>query len=177
MKKVLFAYSTNEGQTYKILKTINQQVEGVCNVDYYNLKKQDDEIDLSIYDYIIVASSIRYGKYSKQFYKFINKHADVLNSKDSTFMSVNLTARKPGKDDPATSAYIKKFKRKSKWKPTTVQMFAGLLDYPKYGPLDKSIIRFIMWLTKGETDTSKTVEYTDWKKVEAFADSIKERLK
>lgn len=177
MKKVLFAYSTNDGQTYKILKAINQQIESVANVDYYNIKKQCDYIDLTVYDYIIVASSIRYGKYAKEFYKFINKNAVDLNKQNADFLSVNLTARKPGKDNPENSGYIKKFKKKSKWYPKNITMFAGLLDYPKYGIIDKHMIQFIMYLTKGETDTSKTVEYTNWKKVEQFADKIKENLK
>lgn len=35
------------------------------------------------------------------------------------------------------------------------------------------MIQFIMRITGGETDTSKEVEYTDWQKVEAFADQFK----
>ena len=31
------------------------------------------------------------------------------------------------------------------------------------------MIRLIMKMTKGETDTTKEVEYTDWQQVEAFA--------
>ena len=35
------------------------------------------------------------------------------------------------------------------------------------------MIRLIMWITKGPTDTSKTYEFTDWDKVEEFAYEIK----
>ena len=31
------------------------------------------------------------------------------------------------------------------------------------------MIRFIMWITKGPTDTKNTYEYTDWAKVDEFA--------
>jgi menaquinone-dependent protoporphyrinogen oxidase len=31
------------------------------------------------------------------------------------------------------------------------------------------MIRFIMWMTKGPTDTSATFEFTDWNKVDDFA--------
>ncbi len=47
-------------------------------------------------------------------------------------------------------------------------MFAGKLDYPKYGPFDRFMIRFIMWITKGPTDPTTVVEFTDWQQVEAF---------
>ena len=48
-------------------------------------------------------------------------------------------------------------------------MFAGKLDYPRYRFWDRQIIRLIMWMTKGPTDPSVVVDYTDWSQVEAFA--------
>ena len=51
-------------------------------------------------------------------------------------------------------------------------MFAGKIDYPKYKLIDKYAIKFIMWITKGPTDTSKTYEFTDWKAVEDFATNL-----
>jgi len=47
-------------------------------------------------------------------------------------------------------------------------VFAGKLDYPRYGALDRMIIRFIMWLTDGPTAADTVVEYTDWQRVDAF---------
>jgi len=35
--------------------------------------------------------------------------------------------------------------------------------------MDRNIIRFIMWITKGPTDPQTKAEYTDWDKVERFA--------
>jgi menaquinone-dependent protoporphyrinogen oxidase len=34
--------------------------------------------------------------------------------------------------------------------------------------LDRTMIRFIMWMTKGPTDPTAVVEFTDWSRVEAF---------
>lgn len=36
------------------------------------------------------------------------------------------------------------------------------------------MIKFIMSMTGGETDTTKEVEYTNWEKVALFADKFKE---
>lgn len=176
MNKVLFAYSSREGHTYKILQTIQQEILDVADVEYYNLEQDISKKNLSYYDYILVASSIHYGHYSKSFYKFVNANADILNKVDSNFLSVNLTARKPGKDNPKTSGYIAKLKLKTLWRPKNIVMFAGVLNYPKYSFFDKRMIQFIMYLTKGETDTSKTVEYTDWDKVAKFANKLKKKL-
>jgi menaquinone-dependent protoporphyrinogen oxidase len=34
------------------------------------------------------------------------------------------------------------------------------------------MIRMIMYMTKGPTDTSQTYEFTDWVKVDEFADTL-----
>ena len=31
------------------------------------------------------------------------------------------------------------------------------------------MIRFIMWLTKGDTDPKSVIEYTNWEEVDKFA--------
>ena len=52
-------------------------------------------------------------------------------------------------------------------------MFAGKVDYPNYKFFDKYIIKFIMFITKGPTDTSQSYEFTDWSKVDDFALELK----
>ncbi|MGC9492492.1 flavodoxin domain-containing protein, partial [Vibrio genomosp. F10] len=52
--------------------------------------------------------------------------------------------------------------------------FAGALYYPRYKWIDRVMIRFIMKLTGGETDTTKEVEYTNWSKVSIFAKKFNE---
>lgn len=48
-------------------------------------------------------------------------------------------------------------------------VFAGALRYPRYSWLDRTMIKMIMKMTGGETDTTKEVEYTDWQQVDRFA--------
>ena len=67
---------------------------------------------------------------------------------------------------------MKKFLELSNWKPKKLGVFAGKIDYPKYGFFDKQIIRLIMFITKGPTDTSQTYEFTDWEKVEEFSKQL-----
>jgi len=45
-------------------------------------------------------------------------------------------------------------------------------DMSKYGFLDKYIIKFIMWITNGPTDTTKSYEFTAWDRVDAFAKKL-----
>ena len=55
-------------------------------------------------------------------------------------------------------------------------VFAGKVDYPKYNFLNKQIIRFIMFITKGPTDIKKTYEFTNWDNVKKFAKEINRRF-
>jgi menaquinone-dependent protoporphyrinogen oxidase len=41
-----------------------------------------------------------------------------------------------------------------------------------YGFVDKTMIRFIMWMTKGPTDPNGSFEFTDWDAVDAFGHKI-----
>ena len=115
---------------------------------------------------------MRYGYHRKNVYKFIKDNIEKLDKLKTVFFSLNLTARKPEKSTPETNPYIKKFLKKVKWEPTLKEVFAGRLDYPSLDPLNKLAILFIMFITNGPKDTSKTYELTDWKKVEKLTKLI-----
>ena len=129
-------------------------------------------IDISQFQRIIIGASIRYGKHKDDLYDFIDSNIDQISVKENAFFSVNVVARKPEKNSPHTNPYMKKFLIKTSWKPNTLAVFAGKIDYPKYNFIDKHMIRFIMWITKGPTDTKNTYEYTDWAKVDEFATKV-----
>lgn len=169
MPRVLILYSTVDGQTRRIAERLQSQMP-------------DDEVSLapleqaspdwSGVDKVIIGASIRYGKFRPALHEFIHRHLAELTARPSAFFSVNLVARKPEKNTPATNPYMVKFAKQSPWQPSEQDVFAGKLNYPVYGFWDKQIIRFIMWLTKGPTDGISVVEYTDWQRVDAFATRI-----
>jgi len=135
-------------------------------------------INLNDFDLIIIGASIRYGKHNKIVYEFINKNQELLERKENAFFSVNIVARKPNKNTPETNPYLLKFLKQISWKPKNLAVFGGKLDYQKYGVFDRQMIRFIMWLTKGDTDPKSVIEYTNWEEVDRFANficSIKDR--
>ena len=69
----------------------------------------------------------------------------------------------------STNPYLQKFLRQVPWQPNELDVFAGRLDYPRYGFIDRQMIRLIMWITHGPTDPHAVVEFTDWQRVDAFA--------
>jgi menaquinone-dependent protoporphyrinogen oxidase len=171
MTKYLFLYSTTDGHT----KRICEYIGNILKQQNHEIKIEPISLELKKlgeYDAIILGASIRYGKHQKSVFNFINKHKDLLETKKSAFFSVNVVARKSEKNSPNTNPYMKKFLKTSRWRPNKLGVFAGKVDYPSYKFFDKYIIRMIMWITKGPTDTSQSYEFTDWNVVENFAKTL-----
>ena len=166
MKKI-FIYSSSNGQSLKICEILNEEKESlVLNIDRLN------SVNLDNFDQIIIGASVKYGDHNKKIYNFVKNNKILLKTKKTVFFSVNATARKSEKNKPNTNPYIIKFLKKTNWKPDHIGVFAGKIDFPNYNLLEKYLIKFIMWITNGPTDTTKTYEFTDWDAVKKFSREI-----
>lgn len=166
--KTLVLYSSHDGQTKAIASSIASTLSETLECDVLDLAISMD-INLADYQSVVIGASVRYGHFQRSLYKFTKQNVAQLNTMPSAFFAVNLTARKPEKRTPQTNAYTRKFLLATPWQPKQCAVFAGALRYPRYGWLDKAMIKLIMKMTDGETDTSKEVEYTDWQDVTRFA--------
>ena len=170
--KTLILFSTRDGQTREIAAFLASELkeQGIYS-DVINLNRTD-EIAWQEYDRVVIGASIRYGHFHPAVDRFVKKHVATLNSLPGAFYSVNLVARKAEKRTPQTNSYTRKFLLNSPWKPAACAVFAGALRYPHYRWYDRFMIRLIMKMTGGETDTRKEVVYTDWSQVSSFAREI-----
>lgn len=168
MARILIVYSTTDGHTLKICRVLQQVIESHGHAVTLTEIGAVEQLDLPGFDRIVIGASIRYGKHSPQVYDFIRKHRALLDVRPNAFFSVNIVARKPEKNRPETNPYLRKFLRQIGWRPQHLAVFAGKLDYPRYRPVDRMMIRLIMLLTHGPTDPTTVVEFTDWHSVEAF---------
>lgn len=169
MKSLIF-YSTTDGHTRKVAQAIARDWQG--EVEVYPVEQFEQFVGATDVDTVVVGASIRYGHFNRELVRMISRHSDWLNDIQSAFFCVNLTARKPGKDDPAKSPYIQKLLHNTGWMPNQLAIFAGRLVYPQYKFLDKQMIRFIMKLTGGCTDGKSTIEYTNWSEVKRFSRTV-----
>ena len=169
--KILLLYHGVYGQTRRICERLQTDLANRGHrVEIAAVT--DAAVDPAAYDVIVIGASIRNGKHNPAVLDFIRAHRALLDSRPSGFFSVNLVARKPAKNTAETNPYVRAFIAKSPWKPRLVGVFGGNLDYQRYGAMDRNIIRFIMWMTKGPTDPATKVEFTDWNEVHRFADRI-----
>lgn len=172
MSRTLIVYSTTDGHTVSICNAIKTTMiaQGEL-VDSVAIRSVSSE-HIHHANRIVVGASIRYGKHQPEVFEFINTHQAALEKTTSAFFTVNLVARKDNKNTPDTNPYIQKFLSQITWQPNVLGVFAGKLDYPRYKLLDKLMIRFIMWMTKGPTDLNTTIEFTDWQHVDEFAHAV-----
>ena len=174
MSNIIIAYSTVDGHTQHICERIAGLVrESGHNVELAEID-EESVIEFSDFDKIVIGASIRYGKHRPEVTRLINKNRALLDKGPSAFFSVNVVARKPEKSTPDTNPYLQKYLKQITWQPQHLAVFAGKIDYPAYSVLDRLVIRFIMWMTKGPTDPTAVVEFTDWDKVDEFANLVAE---
>ncbi len=174
MAHILILYSTTDGHTLKICRHLQQVIERQSH--RVTMKSVDEEpgVDIAPYDKVVVGARIRYGKHTPQVFEFARSHRQALDARPNAFFTVNVVARKPEKDSPDTNPYMRKFLARSVWRPKLLGVFAGRIDYKRYGFWDRQVIRFIMWITKGPTAPDTDVEFTDWGQVDAFARRVSE---
>lgn len=170
MAEIVLLHAGREGQTRRICECMASCIESEgWSVSVLDLS---DAYALEMVirsQYVIIGASVHYGRLPASLYRFIEQHGQLLASRSNAFFCVNLTARKPGKDIPQGSAYMRTFLKKSSWQPQRLAVFAGALLYRRYAWYDRIMIRFIMWITGGPTDTTQDVEFTDWDRVRRMA--------
>ncbi len=121
-----------------------------------------------------VVMAVRYGRHLPEAEAFLDIYRELRAPPPLVLLSVNLTARKPGKDTAEGNAYLRKSIARRRLTPAIALAIAGRLDYSRYGWLDRHLIRFIMKLTGGPTDLKTCLEYTAWNVVDDVALRIAE---
>ncbi len=169
MKKILFVYSSTDGHTQKICEHMVKSIPETIQLQMTNLSENPNIKD---FDLIVIGASIRYGKHNPEVTSFLNVLQQTNPQIPTAFFSVNVVARKASKNQPDTNPYMIKFLKGLDTLPTELAVFAGALDYTKLGWLDRTMIQFIMWMTKGPTAKDTRVDYTEWYAVQNFAKGL-----
>ena len=87
MSNSLVIYSSTDGHTKSICERIINFSDNENKVKIVSLNEAAN-FNLSEFNKIIIGASIRYGKHSKDLYKFIELNKSILDSKDGIFVSL-----------------------------------------------------------------------------------------
>lgn len=173
-KNIVLLCSTVDGHTRKIC----ERLAAITEASGFSAEiiELDDalELDLDVFDRVLIGASIRYGKHRPEVAAFVEKNRQAIAEKKGAFFSVNAVARKADKKEPHSNPYVRKFLENTEWQPAAIGIFAGRIHYAKYGFVDRTMIRFIMWITNGPTALDSDTDFTDWDEVDAFGRSLVE---
>lgn len=174
MATVHVFYATRDGQAWRIASRIVARLaERAITVSARDLATTSlAPADLAAGRLVVVVAAVRYGRHLPEAERFLATYQSTPVPAPLVFISVNLTARKPGRDTIASNQYLRKSIARHRLNPVFATAVAGRLDYPHYGWVDRQIIRLIMWMTGGPADPRCRVEFTDWNAVDVIAARI-----
>lgn len=171
-------YASRDGQAKRIAEQISVHL-GRCNIEACarNSKTQPASAkDIESMPFFILIAAIRYGRHLKEAEQAMDAYMKASVKPPLALASVNLTARKPGKDGAENNPCLSKWIARRELEPELKAVFAGKLDYPKYLWWERLAMQMIMTVSGGETDSRATIEYTNWDAVSEWAAKIAERL-
>lgn len=171
---MLLLYATRDGQSRRIAAHVAARLaESGITASPRDLSVAfPAPADLAASKLIVIVAAVRYGRHLPEAERLLVAFRDLPALAPLVFVSVNLTARKPGKDTAEGNQYLRKLLARHRLKPILATAVAGRLDYQRCNWLDRQAIRLIMKMTGGPTDPESCIEFTQWKAVDEIASRI-----
>jgi menaquinone-dependent protoporphyrinogen oxidase len=169
--RALVAFASRDGHAAAIALRL---ADGIGAADTHDLARDAaPSARLRTASLAVLVAAVRYGRHLRAAERFLAAYEGLAAPPPLALASVNLTARKPDKNTPATNPYLKQLTTRRAIAPAHQAVFAGKLDYPRYRWFDRQMIRSIMALSGGPADGVSVVDYTDWAAVDAFAGTLR----
>jgi len=162
------------GHTARIARRICESVAAAGGkAEMMDINEASHEgVDWGRYDVLALGAPVLYGTYHKSVFRFIEAHRAALESKPNSFFNVSVVARTPEKATVEGNRYLQKFLELSPWRPRDLKVIAGKVDYPSWPWYDTIAIQMIMKMTRGPTDRSAVIDYTNWDDVRAYGEHL-----
>lgn len=163
-------YATRDGQARRIAARLASRLgERGFTLPPRDLAVAPPISELAAAGLLIIVAAVRYGRHLPEAERLLVACGALAVPPPLVFVSVNLTARKPGKQTVEGNRYLRTCISRHRLAPVLATAIAGRLEYQRYRWLDRQIIRLIMAMTGGPTDPSACIEFTDWDAVDDVA--------
>ena len=181
--KILIVYGSRYGATEEIAMKISSNLQEIGMVtDLINLKNIEKNSWPNISDYkaIIIGSSIKMGKWTKEINKFIEINVDKIKKFPSPigFFVTSGLASDSTRHEELKKEYIEKPLIKYNISVAKAEVFAGVLDLTsssKLSWLDKKIVN-AMSKEDEKIKTNSMNDFRNWQKISNFAISYNKLL-
>jgi menaquinone-dependent protoporphyrinogen oxidase len=167
-------YATRDGQARRIAERIQARLaeQGVAARPVDLAAGLPGAAELARIPLVVLVAAVRYGRHLKDATRFLARYRSLALPPPLVLVSVNLTARKPGKDTREGNPYLRKLIGRHRLEPAVAVAIGGRLDYALYRWWDRAIIRLIMRLTGGPTDPATAIDYAKPEAIDDVAAEI-----
>jgi menaquinone-dependent protoporphyrinogen oxidase len=156
--QILVVYGTTEGHTRKVAAAMARTLRAAgADVDVVNAASRGLDPRPDEYAAVIVAASVHAGSYQAAVRSWVKAHAVCL-----------AVLERSAKADEQLALILRQFYDATGWQPTESKIVAGALLYRQYNWLKRWLMKRIVTRAKGDTDTSRDYEYTDWQDLAVF---------
>jgi len=171
--RIAIYFASHDGQTRKIVGRLAEHLSahGVGATITDLTAGASPVIDAKA-DLVLLAAAIRYGFHLPAARHFLARLRAEIPEQRIAVVSVNLTARKPGRQTAEGNVYLRNWLKRTGLRPALAAAVAGRLDYPAYRWFDRMMIQAIMTISGGPTDPATVIEYTDWQEVETLSQKL-----
>jgi len=182
--RALVAYGSKYGSTKEIAERVAKNLtQSGMSVDLRDVK-EDAAAKMSDYDLAVVGTGIYAGKWMKPVQKFLaNSSSQSGKCKVAVFVCC-MDAGDPKLKDDAAKRYLADVLREMpQLKPISTGLFAGVIDFNKYGFVVKGIMKSIVSKREEEKsgkkdglDYSRPMDLRDWANIDGWSKDLVTKL-
>lgn len=164
---VLIIYATIEGQTGKVARFIEAQVEKAGHTARM-VDATDKLVDVSFegVDKVILAASVHERRHPKLFETFVSAAHTDLETRDTLLLSVSLNAAFPEGQEEAQD-YVDEMVLRTGITPNTVALVAGAVRNHRYDYYASQVLRHVVLRDREFDPSAESHEFTDWAALKA----------
>jgi menaquinone-dependent protoporphyrinogen oxidase len=172
MARILLLFASAHGQTEKVAVRLASKWRSLGHeVDVRSIKEGQPPPPAG-FDLVVLGSRLMMT-YDQSIRRYVEAHRGALAAVRSGFFSVSMSASSAEPEGRAAAdTAIRRLLDETKWWPAHVASFGGALPYTKYDPVTRFVVKAISARVGHTTDTSRDHEFTDWVKVDEFADTV-----
>lgn len=170
--KILVAYASGYGATGEVAREIADILGRRHLVDLQPLGRVRS---VDRYEAVVIGSSLRAGRWLGAMSRFVSRFHEALAERPLAVFAVALTARtREGSRRVLSEALPKLLGQYPQIKPIATEAFGGVLNYDRYNPLIRSIMRKVA--AQEGLPTSGFQDYRDWEAIRQWAEKLAEQL-
>ena len=181
--RALVAYGSKYGSTKEIAERIGKNLaQSGMAVDVRDVK-EDPDVKVSDYDLAVIGSGIYAGKWMKPVKKFLANGTAAKGKCKVAVFACCMDAADPKLVEDASKRYLADVVAETKADPVATGLFAGVVDFNKYGFVVKGIMKSIVSKRVEEKDGKEAAanmpmvtDNRDWNSIDAWSKDLAAKL-